>query len=69
MDAIEQADDRAAMREQIELLAPRIVMQTEIVGTRPSGRAIKKTSALVTLAYRPEPAVVSITNGSGTGSS
>jgi len=66
MDEIERTNDRAAMREQIELLAPRIVVRTEILGTRPSGRAIKRASALVTLAYRSKPAVVSITNGPGT---
>jgi site-specific DNA recombinase len=66
MDEIEATDDRAAMREQIELLAPRIVIRTEIMGCRPSGRAIKRSSALVTLAYRSEVAVVGITNSPGT---
>ena len=66
MEEIERTNDRAAMRDQIELLAPRIVIQTDIVGTTPTGRHIKKTTALVTLAYRPDPVAVSVTSGPGT---
>lgn len=66
MDEIERTNDRAAMRQQIELLAPRILVDTEIVGATPTGRQIKKTTARVTLAYRSDPVVVSITNGPGT---
>jgi site-specific DNA recombinase len=66
MDEIERTNDRAAMREQIELLVPRIVLHTEVTGTTPTGRPIKHSTARLTLAFRPEAAVVSITNGPGT---
>ena len=57
---IEKTNDRAAMREQIELLAPRIVMQTEIVGMA-KVRLRKRLSVGLTLAFRSEVAVVPLT--------
>jgi site-specific DNA recombinase len=66
MDEIERTNDRGAMRAYIELLAPRIVIETQITGTRPSGRQIKATTALVTLAYRSEFEVVGLTGSPGT---
>jgi site-specific DNA recombinase len=65
MDEIEATNDRAAMREQIELLVPGIVLHTDVVGATAKGRAIKRTTARLTLAFRSEPAVVRITNSAG----
>jgi site-specific DNA recombinase len=65
MDEIDATNDRAAMREQIELLVPRIVLHTEIVGATAKGRTIKRVTARLTLAFQSEPEVVSITNSPG----
>jgi hypothetical protein len=71
LDEIERTNDRAAMREQIELLVPAIVVHTERIGETPSGRARKRMTAHLTLAFAQKAAVVPITNspGSSSGSS
>jgi site-specific DNA recombinase len=60
VDEIERTNDRAAKRELIELLAPSIVIQTEILG-RAKVRQRKRLSVRLTLAFRSEVAVVPVT--------
>ena len=56
---IEATNDRAAMRELIELLVHSITVQTEAVGTDRSGRTVNKTTALLRLAFANDVTVVS----------
>jgi hypothetical protein len=64
MTEIEATNDRAAMREQIELLVPRIVIHTEVLGPENS-RPRKRATARMQLAYGEKTAVVSTSNTSG----
>jgi site-specific DNA recombinase len=59
---IEATGDLAAMREQVELLVPRIIVETEIVGADRRGRR-KQATVRLTLAFRDEPASVSGMSG------
>jgi hypothetical protein len=68
VEQIEAADDRAAKRRLIELLAPRLEIATDLLeaaGTvRPDGRvrkrAVKSATLRVTLALRVEPSQIAI---------
>jgi site-specific DNA recombinase len=64
MAAIERTNDRAAMRELIGLLVPQVVIRTEILGATAAGRAIKRPSAHIRLAFGDECVVVTTTGGS-----
>jgi site-specific DNA recombinase len=74
VELIEAADDRAAKRRLIELLAPRLEIETELVepaGTvRPDGRvrkrAVKRATLLVTLALRAKPSKIAIDSNTRT---
>jgi site-specific DNA recombinase len=58
---IEENDDRAAMREHIELLVPSIVVMTELVGHRANGQRLTRTSLKLRLAFGREGEAVSTT--------
>lgn len=64
MDEIERANDRAAMRDQIALLAPGIVIHTEVLGM---GKVKKRTQATLklTLAFGQTSAALPITKAAG----
>jgi len=64
MDEIERANDRAAMRDQIALLAPGIVIHTEVLGM---GKVKKRTQATLklTLAFGQTSAALPITRAAG----
>lgn len=64
VDEIEAANDRAAKRELIELLAPRIVLQTDILGIA-KVRQRKRATIHLTLAFQPENTVVSTMRSPG----
>jgi hypothetical protein len=64
IEEIERTNDRAAMREQIELLVPRITIHTEFVGA-PGARSRKRATARMQLAYGQKSAVVTTSGGSG----
>ena len=61
MEEIQRTNDRAAMREQIEILVPRIVVHTETIGSAPGGRARKQASVHLSLAFAQTTAVVDVT--------
>ena len=56
---IEENDDRAAMREHVELLVPSIVVMTEVVGQRANGQRLTRTSLKLRLAFGREVEAVS----------
>jgi site-specific DNA recombinase len=60
VEEIEHTNDRAAMREQIELLVRQIVLQTDVLGLA-KVRQRKRVGVRLTLAYRSEDAVVPVT--------
>jgi site-specific DNA recombinase len=64
IEEIERTNDRAAMREQVELVVPRIVIHTELIGAG-DGRPRKRATARIQLAYGENTAVVTTTDGSG----
>ena len=61
VEEIEAKNDRAAMRELVELLVPRIVLRTELIGQK-RVRQQKRISLQLTLAFSQKPDVVSIRN-------
>jgi hypothetical protein len=64
MEEIERTNDCAAMREQIELLVPRIVIHTEVLDAA-TGSPRKRATARMQLAFGEKSAVVSTTSTSG----
>jgi hypothetical protein len=64
LEEIERTNDQAAMRELIELLAPGIAIQTELLGLA-TVRERKRPILRPTLAFRSNVAVVPITRCSG----
>ena len=64
VDEIERTNDRAAMRGLIELLAPGIVIMTEVVG-QGKGKALTCASLKLTLAFGQQGAAVPITRAAG----
>jgi hypothetical protein len=64
VEEIERTNDRAAMREQIELLAPGLAIETECLGVA-KVRERKRPHLRLTLAFRSDIAVVPITPCSG----
>lgn len=61
LELIEERNDTAEKRRQIELLVPRIVVQTEVVGTTPKGRNRTRVTVKMQLAYGYESAAEIIT--------